>query len=222
MPRVPDPPLTTTPGSLVTLGSYKVLRGITSADRDAQITAAIPAAEQAVIDYIDRDLISPPTVATRVYNYELGQTILNIEDCITITQVSINGRALQEQLEYIEGFTLAEPVISWLEVIPNLALFNPIFDFTHVVHRPFRYPFQQISVTATFGWPADQIPASAKQAAVWLVDEMIVPGAETTGIAAESIADLSEVYIGEQNAQGPPVLPPRVAQILTPLRRISV
>lgn len=215
---------------LLSLAEYKAARGITDTKQDPQIESALLGATQAVIDYIERDILAEPTVATKRYPYEFGETIVNIDDAVSISSVVIVSagvpRTLTVDREYVPGQASNEPVISWVEVVPAFVFYDPIFDFTHVVTRPYLRPLPRIEVTGVFGWPGPP-PASARQAAIWLVDEILssAPAPTTAsggGLAAESIADLSYTYRGEESTLTPPILPPRVQQILTPLKRTSV
>lgn len=206
--------------AILTLAHYKAANHIEGTEQNAQIEAAIPAAEQTVLDYTNRDLTSDPAAGTRSYAYEPGSRILNIDDAISVSSVTLNERSLAVNLEWRPGKAQGEPVFSWVELVPNVSLISPIFEVTHVVTEQTFRGFMTIEVTGTFGWP--EIPATATQAAVWLVDEMIVPGADTTGHAAESISDLSYVNRGEEEQTRSPALPPRVAQILSNLRRVAI
>lgn len=216
-------PYTLCVAAILTKEQYKTLRSIGNTERDAQLELAIPAAEQMVVDYIDRDLTTDPVAETRTFRYEPGSVIVNIDDCTSVGVVKISNRDLTAGWDYELGRAPAEPVISWLEVDPQIGYrVDPLYEVTHVVGNVARRPFLNIEVTATFGWNESDIPASARQATIWLVDEIVSASTEETGKAAESIADVSYVFRGEENPNAPAVLPPRVAQILTPLRRVSL
>lgn len=215
--------------AILDLTGYKALRAISNTEKDAQITAALPPAESAVIEYVDRNLNQTPTAESRVYPYEMNSTILNIDDCTSVADVKIitrnSNRTLTPGWDYELGRAPSEPVISWLEVYPNLdyyGIYDYNFQFTHTMPRgPYRFPFVSFEVTAMFGWEPSKVPASARQAVAWMVDEIIAKTSDETGKTAESIADLSYVY-RDTNQLAPAVLPPRVAQILDNLRRASV
>lgn len=207
--------------AILTLAHYKAVRSLaTNPEKDNAITAAIPAAEQTILEYTNRDLTSDPAEDTRLYPYEPGARIVNIDDALSVSSVKLNERSLAPAVEFRAGTAPGEPVISWLELVPNVSLVSPIFEVTHVVTTQSFTGFMDVEVTGVFGWP--EIPATAVQAAVWLVDEMIAPGADTTGHAAESIADLSFVNRGEEPIYPSGRLPTRVAQILSGLRRVAI
>lgn len=207
--------------AMLTVGQYKTARGIEGTEQDKQIEEAIPRAEQVIVEFTGRQLTTAPTIETRNFAY-YGDAVIDIDDAELVTNVAINGRPLIEGSGYMLGQRRNEPVVSWIEVVPEAYRHDPLYEVTHVVHNDTRYGFQTLEVTATFGWPTAELPPSVTQAAIWLVDEMISKSSESTGLSAESIADLAYVYRDMGNPAGPPILPPRVAQILQGLQRTTV
>lgn len=208
----------------LTLAEYKDRHGEAKLPPDADIEASLISAEQTVIDFTDRYLVEPPALETRIYRFEPHSLILNIDDAVDVFTVSIDGRyTLLENFQYRPMKLRPDPVYTAIE-LEDLPYYDPNYAVTHVVPWDLGYAHRGlhfIEVTAEFGWPEGSLPKTIAQAVAWLVDEMTINSAEDTGIAAESIENLSYVYKGEAASNAPAKLPPRVEQILGKLQRVS-
>lgn len=207
--------------SILTLEQYKLLRGIDSNKRDAQLEMALPGAEDAVVRYAQRAFTQVPTVDTRSFVYE-GQSILEIDDCQAVTEVKFDGVPISSD-NYITGPQGIGEVFYYVELLNYpWSSYDPYIDpFIRNVHNDQgrRRRRRIVEITATYGWPS--IPPSVRQAVAFLTDDFAV---ETTaagagGLQAESIADYSKVFDKETKDE-PAVLPPRVQELLDPFRRV--
>jgi hypothetical protein len=197
---------------------YKALRGITDAGRDAQIAAALPAVEDAIARYIERDITTDPVTETRKYRYE--GPIVNIDDAIAVNEVKIDEMPLVADTHYtVEPYDRSQPFY-YLDLGATVYRPpSPLMGFKRNEDVLGRRGFQFVTVTAEWGWP-DPKPASLKMAVALLVDELAPATATQRGISAESVADTSIVYESPESANSPPVLPPAVEQLVNPFRRI--
>lgn len=204
--------------AILTSEEYKALRGIKDSKRDTQIAAALPSAEDAVVNYAQRAFNKTPEAATRNFVYE-GQSILEIDDCQTVTAIKFDGVELSPE-SYILGPQGIGSVFYYVELLDYpWAAYDPYIDpFLVNVHPGRRRRRKRIvEVTATFGWA--EIPASVKQAVAFLMDEFTPEPEETGRLAAESIVDYSKVF-DRQSGNDPAQLPPRVMELLDPFRRV--
>lgn len=205
-------------GQILTVEQYKALRGITGTDRDVQITAAIPSAEDAVIRYSQRAFNQAPEVATRSFVYE-GQSILEIDDAQNVTEVKFDGRQIPPE-SYILGPQGIGEVLYYIELLDYPfygydPYIDPFLRNTHLEHR--RRRKRIVEVTATYGWP--QAPASVVQAVAFLLDEYAPANEPRGGLQAEAIVDYSRVF-DKHYANEPAVLPPHVRELLDQFRRV--
>jgi hypothetical protein len=213
--------------AILDLTEYKARRELdeASAARDAALTAALLSAEGAVLDYTGRDFTTPEGAETREYVYD-GSIILETDDFTDLTSVVANGAALPTT-SYIVGPREGQTYY-WIDFSPSAQQsgysagqmgFTRNLDTYFERHRNCGRSFVNVAVTATFGWPGDA-PAAVQQAIVFLVDEFGKSEGSVGDIQAESIADLSYVY--QRDSEGNAVLPPRVAQLLDPYRRVAL
>lgn len=222
---------TGTTGQVLTLNEYKRLRKITGADEqsDEQLELALEIAGDIIVEYTRRQFTLEPTVETRKYRYE-GQGVLDIEDCRNVTSVVLYNRTLTADFDYHTGPEHGDTTFwidfAWHGLWPSYSAGQ--MGFTSNLDRLFAWgpegaPFIFVEVTAEFGWPRERIPASIKQAAAWLVDEIAVkrPQPQSGGVgpvSAESIADLSYSYQIEAAAVTAEI-PPRIRAMLDPYSR---
>jgi hypothetical protein len=205
-------------GAILTLDEYNTRRELTEAstERDEATSAAIAAAEDAVLQHTGRDFTQPAGAETRSYVYD-GSGILEVDDFTNATAVTIDGAAQS-------GGWTAGPregnTFYWID-FGGVRRESPEMGFMRnldtLAARTGRYR-STVNVTAEFGWPGDA-PASVKQAVVWLVDEMRKSTGNQGDVQAEAIADLNYVYqrINEHSS-----MPARVLALLEPFRRISL
>lgn len=204
--------------AILDTAGYKTLRGITTADRDAQITAALPAAEDALARYIERDITVDPVTETRKYRYE--GPIVNIDDAISITEVKIDDAVLVADTNYTaEPYDQSQPYY-YLDLAGYTTRpASPLMGFMRNEDVLGRRAFTFVTVTAEWGWP-DPKPEALKMAVALLVDELAPATSDRRGISAEAVADTSVVYESPEAATAPPALPPAVEQLVNPFRRI--
>lgn len=196
---------------------YKALRGITDASRDAQIAAALPPAESAIISHIERDILVNPVTETRRYRYE--GPIVNIDDTSLINAVTIDGTELVADEGYVAERQGADQPYSWLDLGFYMGRSaSPEMGFTRNLDLLPARSFRFVEVDADWGWAS--IPESFKLAVAMFVDETAGAAAQHRGISAQAVADTSVVYEAPENSNSPPVLPPAVEEILNPYRRI--
>lgn len=211
--------------AILDLTGYKKRREIDTAStkRDDALTLALLAAEDAVLKYTGRDFTTAPSPETREYSYD-GSTILETDDFTAATAVTMNGAALSSAA-YLVGPREGETYY-WLDFTPhsNWPTYSEgQMGFTRNLDTYFSRPsgrrLTTVALTATFGWPGEA-PGAVQQAVVFLVDEFSKSQGSVGDIQAESIADLSYVY--QRDAEGNAVLPPRVALLLDPYRRVAL
>lgn len=227
--------------AILTLPEYKTRRQITEAsqERDEALTAALAAAEDAVLQYTTRDFTTAEGVETREYPWEVHTTILETDDFVgkpsaiafeipgvgatNIYPVSAFWVGPREgpthyYIDFTPSHNLSLPGIGAMGFERNLDTFFARGGTADAVTA---------HVTAEFGWPGES-PASVKQAVTWLVDEFYSqpPGGTGAGagqdIQAEGIADLTYAYQREPTKERTATLPPRVQQLLDPYRRIAL
>lgn len=206
--------------TILTLDQYKALRGIENSKRDAQFEMAIPGAEDAAVRYTQRAFTQVPTVGTRSFVYE-SQSILEIDDCQSVTEVKFDGVPIAAE-NYIAGPQGIGEVFYYVELLNYpWAIYDPYIDpFIRNVHPEHRTRRKRIvEITATYGWPT--VPFSVRQAVAFLVDEFAseTAAAGAGGVAAEAIVDYSKVF-EKATREESAVLPPRVAELLDPFRRV--
>lgn len=205
--------------AILSLSDYKKLRDVDGTNRDDALNIAIPAAEDLVCRYTDRDFTSAPVTEARDYPYN-GSGLIQVDDFTNLTAITINARALDS-----EGYRVA-PAGAGPYCTIELAggLPSPLMGFERNLDTLSgrRERFVTASVTATWGWPTGQVPPSVQIAVAILTDEL-APAAEDgdeSGYASKSIADYSVAFDNPQSTNEAPTLPPLVATLLDNFRRI--
>ena len=204
---------------VLTKAAYKTLRGITDTDRDDQIEAALPAAEDAIAAYNGRDFAAPVVTETRKFRVE--GPIVNIDDVSEITEVKIDDHVLVADEDYVASPQDPRQPYYYLD----LAYYtyrpaSPEMGFTRNEDVFGSRPFRFISVTGKWGW--DTAPKALQLAVALFVDEVATAASHRRGVSAEAVADTSVVYEAPESANAPPVLPPVVEQLLNRYRRIEL
>lgn len=226
--------------AILTLAEYKTRRQITEAsvERDEAITAALAAAEDAVLQYTTRDFNTAQAVETREYPWEIHSTILETDDFVgKPTGVTFEVPGLGDAGVFPTNVFWVGPregtTHYYLDFTParNLSTLSVgMMGFERNLDTYFTrggtVDAVTALVTAEFGWPGES-PASVKQAVTWLVDEFYSqpPGVGAGGgeeLQSESIADLTYAYQREPTKERAAVLPPRVQQLLDPYRRLAL
>lgn len=203
---------------LLTAADYKKLRGITGADRDDQINAALPGVEDAVARTIERDVLADLVTEERKFRYE--GPIVNIDDASTISSVKIDTRELTDSEDYVAEPQRRSQPFYWLDLGPYTGrAASPLMGFMRNedvlgTGRGFRY----VTITAEWGWAIK--PPALKLAVALVLDELARPSNAEAGISAKSVAETSVVYEAPESGMSPPVLPPAAEQLLNPFRKI--
>lgn len=222
--------------TILTLEEYKTLRRITSTEYDNQIKLGLSYIDDIIVRYTNRDFVTVPRNETRTYLYE-ASGIQDIDDCTNITKVELNAlTSLDLEEQYVPG-PLNGPVFEYIDLGPHLpfwflsgspemgfmsnrdVLYYESLNWGTSLPRALQRRFNFLKVTATFGWPTGTIPASVKMAACLLMDEVRAQEAESTGLAAESIANLHYTYLQGSPLAAPAVLSPRIRALLDAYRR---
>lgn len=203
--------------TILDTAGYKALRGITDTNRDVQIAAALPPAEDAIVRYIERDVLSDPVSEERKYRYE--GPIVNIDDAAEVEEVKIGAAVLVRDEQFIaEPYDRSQPYF-WLDLGPyTLRRASPEMGFMQNEDVLGSSTFRFVTVKAEWGWAT--IPPALQLAVAMLVDEVAGPNVKERGISAKAVADTSVVYEAPESGLSPPVLPPAVEQIVNPFRKI--
>jgi hypothetical protein len=219
---------------LLTLNDFLAASGQTNLDASETSRAqwAIGTASAAIRQYLDRDLTlnSDAVQAPRTFRY-YGHRMLEIDDCTDIQTVATavtpwtpSTRTLDAR-EWIAGQSSANlPVKDCLELLTILPFgMNPAMGFqwnedVYAAQYGVRSRPLELTVTATWGWAA--IPQDIKQAAVWVIGEVL---AEVLPWTTESIAGYSHT-LGERAAALVPqtAVSVRAQSLLDPYVRINI
>lgn len=189
---------------LLTLSEYKTYLGIDPTDNrdDAQITALLAAASQAVRSYTDRKFEIAAGATTRVFQYD-GSGFLDIDDATAITKVETDAGVLgasplyeldvQEYtpMPYRESGTdqpyyyLVIHSGRWLPASPEMGFERNMDRLGYIERQPL------ISVTATYGWLA--IPEDVKLATAWTISS-IKQEPQSDELSSEAISGFSRSW----------------------------
>lgn len=228
--EVVEPPTT---GKILTLAEYKKRRQLTEAsmERDEATTAALEAAEDAVLQYTGRDFTTAEGVETRSFPWEIHTVILETDDFVGApTGIELEVPGVGSGMTFpTNAFWLGPregPTHYYIDFTPARGLSSPsigAMGFTRNLDTYFSRSSGgpdavNAKVTANFGWPG-AAPASVKQAVTWLVDEFRKSDGTQGDVQAEAIANLSYVYqrISEEKS-----LPARITALLDPFRRVAL
>lgn len=182
---MPDTPI-------LSLAEYKLAENIPESDetQDDRIEQTIAMVTQAIRRLTDRDFGSQPVTTSRVFPYH-GGGIVSIDDCSTITSVTMDGRSLAYGTDY-RPEPWNEPVFFYLDLFvePNLRYGSPLGpDFMLNLNSAPRRSARpaEVTVEATFGWPT--IPEDVKLAAIEMIRSSIKQPEDD--LQSESIAEFS-------------------------------
>lgn len=216
---------------LLTFQEFLDRAGRDSTDLDvaetARAHAAIAGASSAIRAYVDRDLTlnADAVQGARTFRY-YGHTLLEIDDCKSVTSVSTASTPWQpftrvlSLTEYIPG-PFNAPVLTYIELHTILPFGNsPEMGFMWNADRYGFIPRPiEISVDAVWGWPA--IPEDIKWAAVWVVGELMTSISPYT---VESIEGYSHSFGSGRSQSLVPqtAITVRAQSLLDPYIRINV
>jgi hypothetical protein len=220
---------------LLTLNEYKTLAGIPVSEttNDAQITALLAGASQAIRAFTDRSFQTAQVTEERIFEYD-GAGYLDIDDATVISSVNftypggIGSDYLVDALQwrampyngsvfhYIvlpEGFYGPSPEMGFMR---NL-------DVAAREGRTLR-PLPLVKVTGTWGWPS--IPEDVKLATLWTLEDWGAgfAGPSNPGAVSESIEGYSVSYAGRQGSREAMMIavPNRVKDLLARYQKIYV
>jgi hypothetical protein len=188
---LPTPP-SSSDALILTRSEYKLAENIDLADtsQDARIDQSIVQVTQAIRRLTDRDFGSEVVTTSRVFPYH-GGGIVSIDDCSTITSVTMDGRSLAYGTDY-RPEPWNEPVFFYLDLFvePDLRYGSPLGpDFMLNLNTSARRSGRpsEVTVEASFGWPV--IPEDVKLAAIEMVRSSIKQPDEE--LQSESLAEYS-------------------------------
>ena len=197
---------------LVTLQELKDALGITDNSEDAKLQDALRDASAAIRSYTDRSFNTTQATSTKIFQYD-GSGVLEIEDAVAVTNVSMDGVTLVLGTDYtVEPYGNA--VFNWLFLPVDYPLGgSPEMGFTRNLDRLWWKrsvkPIRSVSVTGTWGWPS--IPDDVQRAALWTAAAF----AETPRpVIQERTADVSRTYTNISAA-----IPSRAKDLLEPYVR---
>lgn len=203
---------------ILTVDEYKLAENIPDADesQDDRIEQTIAMVTQAIRRLTDRDFGSEVVTTSRVFPYH-GGGIVSIDDCSTITSVTMDGRSLAYGSDY-RPEPWNEPVFFYLDLFvePNLRYGSPLgTDFLLNLNTAARRSGRpsEITVEASFGWPV--IPEDVKLAAIEMVRSSIKQPADE--VQSESLAEWS--YTNQQQYFSGQRWPTKAVDILATYRR---
>jgi hypothetical protein len=221
--------------ALITLSEYKAVNGVKSSDttNDDKITASIPFASAAVLNYTERDFGAPVTTEQRTFVYD-GSGYVDIDDAQAITTVTLSVPGAADLALESDQWTAGpprrddSPMFYYLELYTGWGLrgISPEMGFTRNVdvlyaEGRFLYARPTVKVDATWGWST--IPEDVKIAVAWTIAEWNSrPSGE--GVTAEAIVDYSRSYGGRTAGAAAPLLaiPNRARDLLAHYAKINV
>lgn len=217
---------------LITLSEYKAYAGYdpTNTQYDSQIAALIPAASQAIRSYTGRDFGTALVTEMRPFGYD-GSGFLDIDDCVTVTAVSLTIPGYADvPLQDIEWIAMPPrrddaPVYYYI-LMPTYGGvgISPEMGFTRnldIMAREGRWRGlpTMVNVTAQWGWPI--VPEDIKLATYWTVDEWISRSAGE-GLASEAIEGYARSWSRGEQGQEVYAVPSRARDILALYAKINV
>lgn len=190
---------------LVTLDDLKIALGVdpTNTRKDAQYSAAITAASQAILTYTERDFGSPVVTETREFEYD-GSGYLDIDDATDVTAVAFKVPNADDLVvdpttwRAMPSHRSDAPVYYYLllpmagNLYPSVAMgFERNVD-RYVEDYGYAQLPQIVKVTATFGWP--DVPADVQLATAWTVRDWTSNPKASEGLTSEAIAGFARSW----------------------------
>lgn len=192
--------------AILTLEEYKEMAGIapTNVRNDDKYNALLPAVSKAIISYTARDFeTTPPVTEERTFQYD-NSGMLDIDDAISITSVTITVPWGADYVLRPDEF-LAQPPrrddsqVYWYIAIPGFVFgTSPEMGFTRnadVYYEEGRWRAQPstVKVVGQWGWAA--VPEDVKMAAKWTMDDWVARRPETAA-PSEAIESFSRSFGG--------------------------
>lgn len=214
---------------LITLAQLKHILGVdlSNTDHDAHYEGVIAAATEAINNFTGRDFTNDPvTDETRTYRYD-GRGILDIDDCASITSVTIGGMALSESAFVGVRVTPRQP-ITYLELPIYATDFSGEMGFrrnldTWVRRNRVNFTYQ---VDIHGDWGFTPVPADVAQAAIWTAEAMADAPEDSEGgnVQSKSIAEYSVTWANTDRNRSEPTngIPTRAQRLLEPYIRMGL
>lgn len=198
------------------LPTYKSLRGINDAERDAALKIALEAADARIRSETGVDFNEAVVTESRDFAYN-GSGVLVTPYFSAITAVAINSVGIP--VECFQPGPAEGPPYCMISLDARGP--SPLMGFTRnldTLYHTYWKRSSRVTVTATWGWP-DGAPGDVKLAAAILADEFAPAGAEgdDANVVAKAIESYSVSY-GPRSTGAYP-LPPQVAELLEPYTR---
>jgi hypothetical protein len=207
---------------LITLSEYRTLAGTDASDTrdDAQVTALLAGASQAIRNYTGRSFevaAGSPTARTFLYD---GSGILDTDDFVALNAITTDYGIVGNTYSFTaEEYTLMPqgmPPYYWIVLHSAVFGLSPEMGFTRNLDQ---YEFSGrepiITVTASWGWPA--IPDDVKLAAAWTIqDVMRTP----QGPTSESIEGYARSWGTQGQAFPMLAVPNRARDLLASYQRV--
>lgn len=150
--------------SNLTVASYRKWKGVDSSLTDAQIQAAIDAAEEMLNDVLGQQMAQASgTPAARSFVPAASSDVLPIDPCVSVTSVAVNGSVMDSstyQLEPVGGRDSAGATVPYSSI-----------RRLYGVAWPSEWGKAIVAVTADWGWTA--LPARYTEATKILTADLL-------------------------------------------------
>lgn len=213
--------------ALIDLSTYKSLLGIQAGvtQRDAQITALLDPASQAVQTYTGRNFAVSTGIATaRAFQYD-NSGFLDVDDCTAVTSVSVTIPNVDPYVLDVNAWTAmpdSGPVTYYLLIHGGVSPYgaSPEMGFERNLDQ---YPYgffkpSTLTVTATWGWPA--VPEDVKLATALTIQNFVEDSDKAEGLSAEAIEGWSRAWGSRSGAFTALAIPNRARDLLAAYQRI--
>lgn len=212
--------------ALIDLTTYKNLMGVQSGNTrdDAQITALLEPASQAIQTYTGRNFALATTSSSRSYLYD-GSGFMDIDDCTAVTTVQVtypNTTPYTLTSDEYQAMPDGNPVYYYLILYGGIAAYgiSPEMGFTYNLDQ---YPFTQykpptVSVTATWGWSA--VPYDVQLATALTIQNFVATKNAAEGLSAEAIEGYSRSWGSRQGLMTAMAVPNKARDLLAAYQRI--
>lgn len=211
---------------LITLSDYKTLLGVTSTTDDPQITALLDFASEAVENYTDRKFVQSTGVATtRSYLYD-GSGFLDIDDCVSITGITVTIPNVADpfNIDPVEYTAMPSGPVFYYLILHGALPFgiSPEMGFERNLDQ---YPYVSykqatVNVTATWGWPT--VPQAVKIATALVISDFLSDEGKDENLTSEAIEGWSRSW-GGRGATGPNLaIPNKARDLLATYQRVYV
>lgn len=215
---------------LATLSEVKALLNIGASDTrfDAQWTAMIPTASDAIRAYTQRSFGTTAVSETRTFQYD-GSGYVEIDDASTITLVEFvvpNASNISLPSDQWVALPYNGPIFTYIQLYADYTGVNPWMGFNRnldVIYDEGRLGTQTavVAVTGTWGWP--DVPGDVKLALAWTLQDWSSK-ASSDNLTSEAIEGWSRSWAGRAASQQIPALaiPSKALSLLANYLRFDV